>query len=137
MKISEIIGKTSSSDTQKINRERIHQGWWRAFVLNMKQGEHPINKNEKICNTIPSEEEFNGFNFINKEISEIAELSIKEHKDNKYGGLVDENRLRKNLLSSQPLCFNFFGFLEKNKSIGLSIVQYLFPEITEFHGVGF
>lgn len=137
MTLSKKIGSIPSSDSKNLKRERIHQGWWRTFVLNLEQGEHPHNKDQLICSTIPQSEELKGFNFITTEISEIAELAIKKHKDNKYGGLIDEKRLRTNLLSSQPLCINFFGFLEQNKNIGLAVAKYLYPEITDFHGVQF
>lgn len=137
MNISKNIGSIPSSDSKVLKRERIHQGWWRAFVLNLEQGEHPHNKNELICSSIPKNEELKGFNFITPEISAIAESAINNHKENKYGGLIEEKRLRTNLLSSQPLCINFFGFLAQYKELGLAVAQYLYPEITEFHGVHF
>ena len=34
------------------NRARIHQGWWRMNVLNEMAGQHPINSNDNVCNTI-------------------------------------------------------------------------------------
>ena len=137
MKTHKNIGFIPASDSKTLKRERIHQGWWRAFVLNLEQGEHPHNKNELICSTIPKTEESKGFNFITPEISDIAESAINHHKENKYGGLIEEKRLHTNLLSSQPRCINFFGFLEQYKELGLAVAQYLYPEITEFHGVYF
>jgi hypothetical protein len=42
-----------------------------------------------------------------------------------------------NLLSSQPLCFNFFGELYANKNFGLTVLQTFYPELTELTNVIF
>lgn len=53
------------------------------------------------------------------------------------GGLMEENRLFNNLLSSQPLFFNFFGELKIDHELGLKILQRFFLDITGLQKVVF
>ena len=50
-----------------------------------------------------------GRNFLAPELFELAQARIAEKT-----GTVDEFRLLHNMLSSQPMCFNLFGYLELN-----------------------
>ena len=52
-----------------------------------------------------------------------------------YGGLVHEDRLRRNLLSSQPLTFNLFGQLQANAATLLPWIQTFDPEAREVTGI--
>lgn len=47
-------------------------------------------------------------------------------RDTTSGGIVDERRLRCNLLSSQPLAFNFFGHLASNLDLATRVLVPLF-----------
>jgi hypothetical protein len=49
-------------------------------------------------------------NFLNETIANYVDRRVPEVQ--KANGTLDENRLRCNMLSSMPLCFNLFGFLE-------------------------
>lgn len=137
MNLKQFIGDISASDSKRTNRARIHQGWWRAFVLNQKQGTHPHNKAANICNKLPEETAGHG-NFISDEIGNLALLAAQKHNEsNNSSGIIEINRLTTNLLSSQPLCFNFFGLLALDYDLGLRTVKTFFPEITSFSGVKF
>ena len=116
---------------------RFHQGWWRAFVLNEDEGNNPVRAGEKVCNTI-----LNGIddasrkNFLSEQILKSVLLTIEERK--KAGsGIIEENRLYNNLLSSQPLCFNFFGELKTDNDLALKVLQQFWPELTEVRTVMF
>lgn len=123
------IGNIVESEGKRIKTARIHQGWWRAFVLGENQGPRPNNKNDTICNTVDSDNNFEG-NFLSIEIAEVVnEVLRKRQKD--APGLIQEDRLRKNLLSSQPLCFNFFGLLYQDKRFAKKVLAQFYPEISE------
>ncbi|WP_157991414.1 PGN_0703 family putative restriction endonuclease [Caldimonas tepidiphila] len=137
MNLKEIIGAISTSDTARIKRARIHQGWWRAFVLKQDPGKHPRDKAATICSTLP-DQTAGTCNFITEEIGRLAESTALEHNNFKNSaGIMEINRLKTNLLSSQPLCFNFFGLLALDHELGLRTAQHFFPEITGFSGVRF
>ncbi len=101
-----LIGSVPSEKGDFKRRMRRHQGWWRAFVLGEEPGKHP-QKDELICNTI-----FNGNinrkNFLTRNTIIAVDETLKEWKD-RNTGIIQEDRLFNNLLSSQPLCFNFFS----------------------------
>lgn len=116
-------------------RIRFHQGWWRAFVLAEDEGNNPVQKNEKVCNTILNGD-VSKKNFLSERILVAVEQTIDDRK--KAGsGIIEEQRLYNNLLSSQPLCFNFFGELYADKALCLKILQQYWPELTEVTNVIF
>lgn len=43
------------------------------------------------------------------------------------GKLIEEDRLFANLLSSQPLCFNLFGELRRDKELATRVMRVLYP----------
>jgi hypothetical protein len=116
-------------------RVRLHQGWWRLNVLNQQAGQHPLRKDKKVCNTV-LEGEDTGVNFLTPATLKIVKATLKGRtKDD--GGIIEEGRFYNNLLSSQPLCFNFFAELENDKEFGLSILQSWWSDITKLNGVLF
>ena len=137
MSLKDRIGEVSASDSPRARRARIHQGWWRSFVLNQKQGTHPADERALICSKLPAESAGLS-NFISKEIGLLAlEAAENHHNSNDKSGIIEINRLKENLLSSQPLCFNFFGIIALDHELGLKVVQSFYPEITGFSGVRF
>lgn len=50
---------------------------------------------------------------------------------------MEEERLFNNLLSSQPLCFNFFGELSADPAFGLAVLKSYYPELTKLRRVIF
>jgi hypothetical protein len=122
----------SSQESNSVNSYRIHQGWWREFVLAEPDGKYWDGKNKKL-KTAPNRINngvTTGKNFLSDEIVEVvADAVIKQNESGK--GKIDEDRLYNNLLSSQPLAFNFFGFYKSNHDIALPFLQTIRPDITE------
>lgn len=118
-----------------IKRVRLHQGWWRLNVLNKVAGEHPIEKNDTVCNTMFNGE-VTGANFLTRNTFKIVEQTLADRTE-KDGGKIEKTRLFNNLLSSQPLCFNFFAELEFDKELGLKVLQSWWPNITKLNKVLF
>jgi hypothetical protein len=126
-----LIG-TCPTESGFISKFRKHQGWWRTFVLNEKEGEYysqHTKKTEKVCNRINDGDIHPEVkNFLSKEISEEVQKALNRHK--RFGsGIIETDRLYNNLLSSQPLAFNFFGFFRANPDIALAFLQTLRPDI--------
>lgn len=128
------FGKVPNEAEQK-KRVRIHQGWWRMNVLNEEPGQHPKIANANVCNTVLNGLKTNS-NFLTPNSIKAVELTLKERKDDD-AGLMDQNRLFNNLLSSQPLCFNFFGELMMDTKFGLKVLQTWWPDLTELRRVIF
>lgn len=114
---------------------RFHQGWWRAFVLGEEQGNHPIKHDESICNTI-NKGEFSKKNFLSSGIVKAVTQTIQERKTGGLG-ILEQDRLFNNLLSSQPLSFNFFGELKIDTDLCLKILRQFFPDLTSVSRVIF
>ena len=68
-----------------------------------------------------------GHNFLSTEIWEEAKLALKNKRE---GQLISPTRLRSNLLSSQPLCFNLFGELAASgRTSDFSAATKIFSEL--------
>lgn len=137
-KMTELLGTTNGSSNWR-EKIRIHQGWWRAFVLGISEGEYYDNRNKiwkRICNQVFQETSTDDINFL----SNTAYQSVKNTlsgRNNISSGMIDEDRLKFNLLSSQPLCFNFFGELIEDLDFGAKILQCWFPEVSKLKNVLF
>ena len=100
---------------------RLQQSWWRQECCGIpdagplypppKPGRKPRRYNPLVASMLP--ESTTGFapNLMWDEVVDSyrgakADLSAA-------AGIIYEDRLRRNLLSSQPLCFNIFGYLGK------------------------
>lgn len=106
-------------------------------MLNMPPGLNPVTNAEPVCSRLPSDADEKA-NFISTEIGSLALKIAQEHNASaKRSGIVEIDRLKTNLLSSQPLCFNFFGMLALDNALGLKVVQAFYPEVDEFHGALF
>lgn len=130
----ERFGSIPNESGQK-KRVRIHQGWWRMNILNEKAGQHPKNRNDNVCNTI-----LNGKKSKNNFLSENAYKAVIQTLDEREEdgtGIMEEDRLFNNLLSSQPLCFNFFGELMADTKFGLEVLQCWWPSLTKLKRVIF
>jgi hypothetical protein len=129
-----IIGHLPKENGFK-RRMRFHQGWWRACVLAEEQGHHPIRKNKLIGSAI-QQGAISGKNFLSENIREAVDETIQERKT--YGaGIIEEERLFNNLLSSQPLCFNFFGELKIDTVFALQVLRRFYPGLTTVNRVIF
>ena len=132
--LKELIGSVPN-DRGFRRRMRVHQGWWRAFVLGEKVGRKPNSKDESVCNTIDGGEETKK-NFLNRRVINTVKKVLID-RSGKDPGLIDKDRLFNNLLSSQPLCFNFFSELKDNKELALKIVRGFIRGITSVEDVMF
>lgn len=54
--MKQLIGNVPSDDNPFKHRMRLHQRWWRAFVLGGEPGPNPLNDRETVCNTISNKE---------------------------------------------------------------------------------
>ncbi len=63
-------------------------------------------------------------NFMTEGIRSLVDYELSP--ENKGDRLIEENRLRSNLLSSQPLCFNIFGELKLNLNKALQFFNTLY-----------
>jgi hypothetical protein len=120
-----------------ISRFRQHQGWWRTFVLNEKEGEYyskHTKKTKKVCNRINNgDRDPEKKNFLSKEIADEVQKALSLQKS----GIMETNRLYNNLLSSQPLALNFFGFFRANPDIALGFLQTLRTDIIRVDDIVF
>jgi hypothetical protein len=135
--MKELIGNFPK-ESGFIAKFRQHQGWWRTFVLNEEEGKYWDAKNEKystVCNRINNGEKWLK-NFLSEDIAVTAKQAVEKNKKDK-SGIIDEDRLYNNLLSSQPLAFNFFGFFKANPDIALAFLQSFRPDITAVEDVVF
>lgn len=134
-KLKELIGATPTSESGFKKRMRLHQGWWRAFVLGENEGKHPLNDKKTICNTILNGEQSKK-NFLTDMTAQVVEQTLRDRGDDS-SGIIEEDRLFNNLLSSQPLCFNFFSELKSDKIFASEIMKNLGFDISSVGDVIF
>jgi len=109
---------------------RKHQGWWRECVLKEVEGQYwdDTNKIHKpVCNLIENGEK-SGKNFLSKDIEDTVLKTLKDRPDS-GSGIIKKDRWYNNLLSSQPLAFNFFGFFKAYPDVALGFLQTIRPDI--------
>lgn len=63
-------------------------------------------------------------NFMTPSIRQLVDFELSP--ENKGDRLIDETRMRENLLSSQPLCFNLFGELKLHPDKALKFFNILY-----------
>ena len=112
---------TIPNETGLKQRARFHQGWWRAFVLNEPEGSNPADSKRNVCNTIWGGET-TSLNFLTPEAIKAIDQTKIERKEYE-AGLLNEDRLFNNLLSSQPLAFNFFGPLKQDLAFAKFVLE--------------
>jgi len=117
-----------TSDSRWRAQYRLLQSWYRETVLN----EPPdLGTNGRLVgNMLTAAAGAAGRNFLSTDIAAYVEKRIPEVQS--ANGTIEEKRLRQNMLSSQPLCFNLFGHLRQhpleaaallNRALGLEIAQ--------------
>lgn len=119
-----LIGTLPVDRSKFTRRMRFHQGWWRAFVLNLPEGSRPNDANQLVCNAIADGQAHPG-NFLTHRVAAAVD-AVLEGRDGASAGIVDERRLRCNLLSSQPLAFNFFGHFVSDLDLASRVLVPLF-----------
>ncbi len=119
--LSTLIGDhIVSTDDRFGRRMRQHQGWWRACVLDLPPGERSED-GRTVCNRLPRAmvAQDKSLNFLTPQALAAAQRTLAG-RGAKAAGIVQEARLYGNLLSSQPLAFNFFGPLAEDPELRLA-----------------
>ena len=112
-----------ASDTKWRAQYRGLQSWYRETVLRVPAGEKAPNR--LVGSMLPAEivAANPGLNFLTPEIAAYVERRIAEVKaDN---GTIEVDRLRRNMLSSMPLCFNLFGHLRTVRVAAAEVLSSL------------
>lgn len=132
--LRELLGEVPEDVSNFRHRMRVHQGWWRMAVLGEEQGENPSGRKGSVCNTIYDGDPKR--NFISDGSYE-AFVQTKEERKEIATGMFIEKRLLTNLLSSQPLCFNFFGELKINTTLAVKVLHCWLPDADTVEWVKF
>lgn len=139
--LTKLLGDQSNSDKNELVRSmRFHQSWWRTCVLGEEQGLHPMPDSAKKGEVIGSsilDGNISHENFINEYAIKAIKATLAERKMNNAKGILKEDRLYNNLLSSQPLCFNFFGLLKYQRELATQLLKTFFPLIKEVTNIQF
>lgn len=109
------------------------QSWYREYVLALPAGLHLRGENKRVvCSRLTAEDVTYdpSLNFLVE--TEIESLAVERLANaHRWGGIVNRDRLYRDLLSSQPLAFNLFGFFKvevpehPDSPEGVALVQIL------------
>jgi hypothetical protein len=130
-----LLGKIPVDNNPFKHRMRLHQGWWRTFVLAEEQGKNPADAESDVCNTMLNGESTKK-NLLTPDALRAYKDTLQERNENS-SGIVNEDRVWNNLLSSQPLCFNFFGELKYDLHLAADALRHWIPEIVAVDEVRF
>ena len=81
--LSKLIG-TVPNESAGVKRIRSHQGWWRAVVMGLPEGQYfdKINKVwKRVCNRTDEQVAIKGFNFLTPEARSAAEITVAERTE--------------------------------------------------------
>lgn len=123
-----------SNDSARTRKYRTLQSWYRHFQLgaepgwNKPEGWRPKSSTSKQVrrlqgNLLTLEDGEQWLNFISSEAQDHALARIPVVK--LEGGALDPNRLKRNMLSSMPMCFNVFGSLGERPALMARLLQEL------------
>ena len=118
-----------SSDDRRTFRYRLQQSWYRETVLNAAPAWRASAKRNLGSLLDANELRFRpGLNFLNEAASVHAQdrIAAVHHA----GGTLEAERLRTNMLSSMPMCFNLFGALRDHPEFLELVRATLDPEAT-------
>ncbi len=118
------IGPQSKSDNDFARRMRRHQSWYRACVLKVPYGTGPWPwSHTPYGNMLTKQSAAAGLSFLTPGIFDLAKRRIAAGT-----GTVEPFRLMRNMLSSQPMCFNLFGKLSLDHTLATELVRVLWGE---------
>lgn len=113
--------------------QRLHQAWWRTFVLARSPGPYPGRPGHTICSSMPDPGDAN---FLTPGCARAFDEALGA-RGSHAAGLVAEDRARGNLLSSQPMAFNAFGELHQDLDLATrwlrSVVDPEAEAVTALH----
>ena len=117
------IGPQSPNDDSFTRRMRLHQSWYRAQVLKVPYGTGPKESDTSLYGNMLTEASAkDGHNFLTHGIFGLVERRIPE------GRGVEPFRCLRNMLSSQPMCFNLFGELALDLSLATQLARALWGD---------
>jgi len=100
------VSLTVSSDTPRTARYRLAQSRWRETVLGLPPGRH--SNGRLVGSMLPADAPADA-QWMTAHVAAYVKARLPAART--AGEAIEEDRLRRNLLSSQPLCFNVFGQL--------------------------
>jgi hypothetical protein len=116
-------------DTRFRAAARLLQALWREDH-DLPIGTHrpPKGRRRRIGSRISIEAGEAGQNFMTPDIARLVaqELAYREP-----GAMIDEDRLKTNMLSSMPLCFNLLGILKQDLDLASRTFRSLWPAIMD------
>lgn len=113
-------------DSRFKSAARFLQSLWRD-EKGLPIGTHrsPKGKRRKLGSRLDAESAKQGGNFLSLD---IAKLALRESVYREIGAVIEQERLWTNMLSSQPLCFNLFGWMKLDAEKANQFFRYLFPD---------
>lgn len=108
------------TDTAWAARCRRQQVWWRENVLGVPPGPISAARPDRLVGSMLPLDCDRSLNFLAPSIVDAVEARLAEGD---HSGKIDQDRLFRNLLSSQPACFNLFGPFVANPGALLSWVR--------------
>lgn len=112
------LGPQYAGDDAFTARMRRHMSWYRASVLRVSCGTGPTRASTtRYGNMLTPADAGRGLNFLTPEIHQVALERLCS------GGAVEPFRLLHNMLSSQPMCFNLFGPLVRDRGLATELLQ--------------
>ncbi|KVU68281.1 hypothetical protein WK73_24720 [Burkholderia ubonensis] len=117
------------SDSRFMAAARLLQALWREEKgLSIGTHRNAKGKRYRLGSRLDTKSAEAGGNFL---FPDIAQLALRESVYCEIGAIIEQERLWKNLLSSQPLCFNLFGGLKLDIAKGNRFFRHLFPDYVE------
>ena len=122
-----------SSDSARTARYRALQSWYRQDRWGLPPGRDSGGR--VIASMLPEEalRERPGLNFITPEAAQYAAQRAGDVLAT--GGTLDEDRLRRNMLSSMPMCFNIFGSLRDNPELPSLLSEVFVLDVASLESV--
>lgn len=106
---------------------RVHQSWYRKSVLEVDPGPNPNARGELYGNMLSEDDGEAGRNFLGADAWDVAKA---------WAGRSKASHLKRNMLSSQPMCFNLLGPLATNPQLATTFVRCLPGAPKDLHVTG-
>jgi len=121
------IGPQYSGDKPFTKKMRLRQSEFRANTLKLPYGTGPTKSSANFYGNMLTEDDANnGANFLSPKIFEVVKERVKQGH-----GAIDDFRLYRNMLSSQPLCFNLFGLMKNDLKLATAFWKKHFPDTVD------
>ena len=136
----EVYGRVPFIPTKTLRQFKVYDGGDDRFrsaarlrqALFREENSWPIGRyttakgtKRKMGNYLSETAAHEGANFISPEIAKLVRREVAYRED---GALIDEVRLRTNMLSSHPAVFNFFGGMKLDLDLATASLQSIAPD---------